>query len=567
MAAEALNAAVQNGSIEEVKQLLDEGVEINSKVVTGGWTALHCAVQNKKEEIVHLLLDRGADPHVRKNNGATPFIVAGIVGSVELLELFLSKGSDINEHDINGFTAFMEASCYGKEDALRFLYSCGADVNLRRAVDEEKRALKKGGATALMDAARNGHIVIVKTLVEEMNADMHICDNQERNALVHALSVTEDKNWDRDKEAIALFLLKHGIAVNKRDEYGKTALILASERQSQDLVKAILEKDEVDVNATDSNHKTALCVAVENKNHAIARILCEHGARTDIKNQNLIASARKLYDYKMVELLQHFGAVAVSRQPQKQWTLPSKRWQSKLQQLQQNCADIGKLQICKINYFRIQGTSQGGVYLGFFDGEAVAVKIFRTGTENAEREKTCLEKCRASNHLVKFYGWEEKKACLYLCLTLCEQNLEEYLRVKENATMKSKDILEGVFQAVQELHGFGFGHQDLHPRNILIDVTGKVFLADFDKCRKLIDDETDLIISEDVKALERLVIYVAMEGKSCFEDLPTECPEDVTDYEEIEDLRASLSSFDESIPVSEQLGCLMHHPYFWSKQM
>ncbi|KAJ6657398.1 hypothetical protein lerEdw1_002565 [Lerista edwardsae] len=586
MASEALNAAVQNGSIEKVKQLLDEGAEINLKVDTGGWTALHCAVQNKEEEIVHLLLDRGADPHVRKDNGATPFIVAGIVGSVELLELFLSKGSDINEHDVNGFTAFMETAWYGKEEALRFLYRRGADVNLGRAADEEKRALNKGGGTALMDAAKNGHTTVVKTLVKEMNADVHICDNQGRNALVHALSVTEGKKWDQDKEAIALFLLKHEADVNKRDEYAKTTLILAAERQSQDLVKAIVEKGGVDVNATDKSHKTALSVAVENKNHEIAKILCEHGARTDIEKQNLIASARKRYDCKMVALLQQFGAKAMSSQPQTQWTLPSRRWESKLQQLSKgNCINIGKLQINKNKYFRIQETSQGGVYLGFYDREAVAVKIFRSGTENAECEKTCLEKCRASNHLVKFYGWEERKACLYLCLSLCEQNLEEYLRVtEENATIKSKDILERVFRAVRELHVFGFGHQDLHPSNILIgvyslvlslavecnsftpDVADNIFLADFDKCRKLVDDDTD-IIKEDLKALARLVVYVAMRGKSCFEDLPTQCPVEVADYMELEDLRASLSSFNESIPVSEQLRHLMYHPYFWSRQM
>lgn len=477
MAAEALNVAVQNGSIEKVKQLLDEGTEINSKVNTGGWTALHTAVQNKEEEIVHLLLDRGADPHVRKDNGATPFIVAGIVGSVELLELFLSKGSDVNEYDVNGFTAFMEAAWYGKEEALRFLYNCGAEVNLGRAVDEEKRALNQGGGTALMDAARNGHIAIVKTLINEMNADVHICDNQGRNALVHVLSVTEGEKWNQDKEAVALFLLKHGTDVNKRDEYGKTTLILAAERQSQDLVKAIVEKDEVDVNATDKSHKTALSVAVENKSHEIAKILCEHRARTDTEKQNLIARARECYDCEMVALLQQFGAVARSSQPQKRWTLPSRRWESKLQQLyREKCVNIGKLQINRNNYFRIQETSQGGVYLGFYDGEAVAVKIFRSETENAEREKTCLEKCRTSNRLVKFYGWEERKACLHLCLSLCEQNLEEYLGVtEENATMKSKDILERVFRAVQELHVFGFGHQDLHPSNILIGVCSLAF--------------------------------------------------------------------------------------------
>lgn len=76
-----------------------------------------------------------------------------------------------------------------------------------------------------------------------------------------------------------------------------------------------------------------------------------------------------------------------------------------------------------------------------------------------------------------------------------------------------------------------------------------------------------IILCSHMQALERLIVYVAMRGKSCFEKLPPQCPVDVTDYMELEDLRASLSSFNESIPVSEKLRHLMYHPYFWSRQV
>ncbi|XP_054837833.1 2-5A-dependent ribonuclease isoform X2 [Eublepharis macularius] len=562
--------AVQDGSTEKVQQLLEEGLDINFKM-DHGWTALLSAVQADKEELVHFLLNQGADPGVKKNNGATAFIIAGITGNVKLLELFLSKGSEINEHDDNGFTAFMEAAWYGKEEALRFLYGRGADVNLRRIVDEEKKSLNKGGATALMDAARKGHVVIVKALVEEMDADMNICDNQDRNALVHALSVTEDEPWSQAKEAAALFLLQQGIDTTKRGEGGKTSLILAVEQQSQELVKAILEKDEVDVDDADKNSQTALKVAVEKRNCNIARMLCEKNARTDIGN--LIEIANRTYNNDMRELLRQYGAKASLSQPdsnQMQWTSSSRRWGSELQIL---CGMyrpmIGKLKLFLYEKYRIQRIAQGGVYLGFYDGEEVAVKVFPIAAENADKEKTCLEKCRNSNHLVKYYGSEEQKACLYLCFALCEQNLEEYFGRTENTDFKSKDILQTIFQAVQELHEFGFGHQDLHPSNILIDAAGKIFLADFDKSRKLVggESEKDLIITEDLQGLKKLVLYIAMRGQTRFEDLPEQCPKDIVDNLEIDDLRASLGSPDAKKPVSEQLGHLIQHPYFWSKQM
>ncbi|KAH0618282.1 hypothetical protein JD844_017332 [Phrynosoma platyrhinos] len=542
--AEELNNAVRFGTIETVRQLLEKGTDINSKV-SDGWTALHSAVQANKEEIVHLLLEKGADPHVKKDNGATPFIIAGITGNVNLLKIFLEKGADINECDVNGFTAFMEAAWYGMEAALRFLYENGADVNLGRVVDEEKKALNKGGVTALMDAARQGHFTLVKALVKEMNADMNICDNQGRNALIHALLVTEQKGWDRGKEDIALFLLEQGVDVNKRDENGKTTLILAVERQSQAVVVAILERNDVDVDDADKNSRTALMVAVETRNHDIAKMLCERGARTDIGNLLEIAS-QTYSNGRIITLLQKYGSSPIPSQPRVQWTPTSKRWGSKLQDLYRRYRPmIGKLKIFEYSDFRIQRSSQGGVYLGFYDVEAVAVKIFCV-SENSEREKTCLEKCRTSNHLVKVCGWEQWKACLYLCLTLCEMTLEEYFKVNDNANMKSKDILKTVFMAVNELHGFGFGHQDLHPSNILIDVSGKVFLADFDKSRKITDDQKDCIISEDLQA---------------------KCPEDVADCMEIEDLHRSLKLPDKNTQASEQLGHLMNHPYFWNEEM
>ncbi|CAM5161232.1 unnamed protein product [Natator depressus] len=563
--ASLLNDAVRNHLIEKVRELLAEGADVNFKV-GGGWTPLHSAVQVDQEEIVDLLLEKGADPCARKKNGATPFLVAGIVGNVRLLELFLSKGSEINEYDDNGFTAFMEAAHYGNEEALRFLYNNGADVNLRRVVNEEKRTLNKGGATALMDAAKGGHLSVVKILVSEMKADMNICDNQGRNALIHAFLPSDNKT----RESIApvvRFLLDCGVDVNRRDEHGKTTLILAVEIQSLDLVKALLEKNEVDTNDADREGKTALVIAVEKNYYEIAKLLCEKGARTDLGD--LIGIVNRKYNKKMADLLRQYGAKAGPSQPQ-DWEPTSKRWGEQLKVLYNMYRPmIGKLKIFQHNDFRIQRTSQGGIYLGLFDGKEVAVKIFCIGTEIAKQEKMCLEQCLTSNHLVKLFGAEEKKPCLYLCLSLCEKNLEEHLSASENE-VNCKSVLKTLFEAVQELHMFGFGHQDLHPRNILIDAAGKVCLADFDKSKRLSEGQKDVII-KDLKALRRLVLYVVTLGKVPFEendgdDLDASCPEDVQDYVETVDLRESLVSPDEGIPVENLLRDLIQHPFFWSKQ-
>uniref|UniRef100_A0A2D4J487 Uncharacterized protein n=1 Tax=Micrurus lemniscatus lemniscatus TaxID=129467 RepID=A0A2D4J487_MICLE len=567
MAAE-LNTAVKNGDLKLVRQLLEDGADINAKV-ENGWTPLHSAVQRNSKEIVKFLLENGADPLARKDNGATPFILAGMTGNVKLLKLFLDKGSSINECDINGFTAFMEAACYGREKALRFLYKKGADVNQRREVDENKKAVKKGGATALMDAARHGHFALVKILIKEMGADINICDNRDGNALIHAFSeesmdIKGRKNWNKSRKKMALFLLKNNIDAKKRDVNGKTVLILAVERESLALVKAILKLDVIDLDDADEKDETALHAAVNKKNKAIAKLLCKKGVRVD---NYALDIAHRTYQDNMIKLLQKYKSLDSPRQPEIFKEFSSNRWRSKLQKLSQmHRPMIGKLKIFEYQDLWIHKTTQGGIYLGFYDGEEVAVKVFWKGAENAKREKMCLEKCRTSKYLVKFRGSEERKASLYLCLSLCEKNLEEYFKEENSTTIESKKILKRIFQAVKELHASGFGHQELHPSNILIDVTGKIFLADFDKSREITDDTKHSVISGDLQGLKKLILYVVMRGQLDFEHLPIECPETVKEHKEIEDLRRKLELSDKTTLADNLLEMLIYHPYFWSKE-
>lgn len=460
--ARKLNAAVRDSNVEYVLELLKEGADVNSKA-DSGWTPLQSAVQANNEELVRLLLDRGACPRARKDNGGTAFIEAAMVGNVTILELLLDCGLDINDHDDNGFTAFMEAAWYGKEEALEFLYSKGADVNLRRAVSEENEKLHKGGETALMDACRKGHLSVVKTLVQEMGADVNICDNKDRNALIHVLREGCAKKRYESAVSIAFFLLNPGgIDVNSKDECGKTALILAVEMQSADLVEALLEKGEIDIDDADEEGNTALMVAVEKDDYNIAKLLCEKGARTDVGN--LIAVANRNRAHNMAHLLRKYNA----RVPDtfEDWEPNSKRWRDQLKKLYQIYRPmIGKLKTFQYIQQRIRSTSQGGIYLGLHGGTEVAVRICHS-TEG-DKEKMFFEQCGNCEHLLKLFQFEKARGYMYLCFPLWEKSLEEHLQEPEDQ-VDCKDALKMIFQAVTELHSLGFAHQDLRPSNFLI---------------------------------------------------------------------------------------------------
>lgn len=561
----SLIQAVEGRNIELVKELLERGADVNVQEKKWGWTPLLTAVRSGREDTVDLLLGYGADPCLRKRNGATPFIVAGIVGNVKLLELFLSKGADINESDKHGFTAFMEAACYGKVEALRFLYENGAQVNLGRKTMEDQERLRKGGATALMDAAEKGHVDVVKILLDEMGADVKARDNMGRNALIRALRNADDSKV----EAITRLLLDRGADVNVRGEKGKTPLILAVEKKHIGLVKMLLEQEDIEIDETDREGKTALLLAVELQQTEIVRLLCQNGASTDCGD--LIRIAKRNYDNALSEFLLDHGAREDFHPPTEDWEPQSLHWGQALKHLHNMYRPmIGKLKIFIDEEYKIADTSEGGIYLGFYDGQEVAVKRFSEDSPCGQKEVSCLQSIRANSDLVTFYGSETHGGCLYVCMSLCEQTLEKHLaEPREEAVGKEEDkfaqnTLLSIFKAVEELHlRCGYTHQDLQPQNILIDSNNAVRLADFDKSIKWAGEPEE--IKSDLKALGLLVLYVIKGGDILFETLKTKSDEEViqrSPNEEIQNLIHHLFCPGEN--VKDHLSGLLDHPFFWS---
>lgn len=556
--------AVQEEDMELVKQLLEGGADVNFQEEEWGWSPLHNAVQMNNEDMVDLLLRYGANPCLRKRNGTTPFIVAGIVGNVKLLKLFLSKGADINERDLHGFTAFMEAAVYGKVEALRFLYEKGAEVNLGRKTMEDQERLKKGGATALMDAAKNGRVDVLRILLEEMGADVKARDNMGRNALIHALVNPDDSNV----VAITRLLLHHGADVNVRGEKGKTPLILAVEKKHLILVQMFLEQKHIEIDDTDKEGKTALLWAVELNLAEIAKLLCDKGASTDCGN--LVMLARRNYNSSLVKFLLQHGAREDYHPPAEDWEPQSSHWGQALKHLHRIYRPmIGRLKIFRDEEYKIADSSEGGIYLGFYDEQEVAVKRFSEDSSRGQKEVSCLQSIRGNSNLVTFYGHEIHKGCLYVCTSLCEQTLERHLAERRGEAVEneedefSRNILLSIFKAVECILSCGYTHQDVQPQNILIDSKNAVRVADFDKSIKWAEEPEQVM--SDLEALGRLVLYVVRKGDILFETLKTQSNEEVitlSPNEEIQNLIQQL--FNPGENVENLLSDLLGHPFFWS---
>ena len=124
-----LHRAAQNGNIEEVRRLLENGADVNAQANNGS-TPLHAAAEEGQREVVQLLLDGGADIEVRDMFGDRPLHMAAEEGQREVVECLVKNGADVNAQADNGSTPLHEAVLYGHLVVVGYLINAGADIQL-----------------------------------------------------------------------------------------------------------------------------------------------------------------------------------------------------------------------------------------------------------------------------------------------------------------------------------------------------------------------------------------------------------------------------------------------------
>ena len=90
----ALPDAISMGDLTAVKELVDNGADINRLVevspMEGKYTAMHVAAWNTSRDIIKFLIEHGGDCTIKDSNGKTPYKWAkklGIKENMELLKL------------------------------------------------------------------------------------------------------------------------------------------------------------------------------------------------------------------------------------------------------------------------------------------------------------------------------------------------------------------------------------------------------------------------------------------------------------------------------------------------
>jgi ankyrin repeat protein len=209
-----LAEAVLLGNRTAIENFLALGVDPNEPE-PDGTTPLMRAIHGQMPNTAQLLIDAGAD--VRKANfyGVTALYVAARAGDVAATRLLLAAGADANVAlPASGETVLMTAAKAGHEDVVAALLTGGVEGVSVAELGEARAAARVAeaagyspatnpaiasnyadvnarerlyGRTALMIAATEGHLSVVRLLVEA-GTDLNVSDAEGSTALSLARS-------------------------------------------------------------------------------------------------------------------------------------------------------------------------------------------------------------------------------------------------------------------------------------------------------------------------------------------------------------------------------------------
>jgi ankyrin repeat protein len=277
-------------NIEGAKLLLANGADLNAKLPGlqglegSGGTALHQAVAAVDLVMVKFLIESKADVNAKDGRGNTPLITNSETGGhteqPEIAKALIAARAAVNTQNIYGETALFKASQEGA-DVVRVLLANGADPNLKT---------KEGTSPAQAAVGSFDSRVTLQLLIKNKVA-LNIKDEEGRT-LLHQASIMSDSN-------AAEILIENGSDINAKDTKGFTPLILAVSdymlpgkldsdprvaRGSREDVVELLLKSGANANLPDPAGNTALHYAAQENRRVILRLLLENKGDPNHKN-------------------------------------------------------------------------------------------------------------------------------------------------------------------------------------------------------------------------------------------------------------------------------------------
>ena len=148
-----LHWAVAAGNLNEVKNLLNQGIPMNTRTVTGR-TALHDAARYGRLNIVQELLKRGAIVNATTRSGRTPLQEAASKGHSHVIHALLKAGANPKFKSNLGRNAYNLALNNRTRNAMRASSAAIKFQNFRKKSIARKRAPNKNLAEKVFSPKR-----------------------------------------------------------------------------------------------------------------------------------------------------------------------------------------------------------------------------------------------------------------------------------------------------------------------------------------------------------------------------------------------------------------------------
>lgn len=147
--------AVKLDDAATIKSLLARGLDPNLTEAEYGYTGLMLALQEGSMKVFDVLLNaESLDIEAKARNGDNALMIASYKGNKPAVEALLAKDAEVNRP---GWTALHYAAAIGNNEIVRLLLGHSAYID----------AESPNKTTPIMMAARGGHILTVKLLLDE----------------------------------------------------------------------------------------------------------------------------------------------------------------------------------------------------------------------------------------------------------------------------------------------------------------------------------------------------------------------------------------------------------------
>lgn len=128
----ALHWAAERGDAPMIAVLIRAGAEVQAATRIGEYTPLHLAARNGHAEAVQALVTAGADVmSVTDPSGSTPLHLGALSGNRGVIEALLAAGADANAVEAEwSQTPLIFAAAWNRVEAIKALVEGGADPNI-----------------------------------------------------------------------------------------------------------------------------------------------------------------------------------------------------------------------------------------------------------------------------------------------------------------------------------------------------------------------------------------------------------------------------------------------------